>query len=62
MLTRISISQVHSNPRNESLLKFLSFEGSRAHLCTEIRSSGASQAMAVPAMWVLNGTNGEWIR
>jgi hypothetical protein len=20
------------------------------------------QAMAVPAMWVLNGTNGEWIR
>jgi hypothetical protein len=25
-------------------------------------AADARQAMAVPAMWVLNGTNGEWIR
>ena len=26
------------------------------------RAHGAGYEMAVPAMWVLNGTNGEWIR
>jgi len=25
-------------------------------------AADAGQTIAVPAMWVLNGTNGEWIR